>query len=391
MPSINLLFVITKLELGGAQKQLLSLVENLDKGKFRLFLFTAKNGPLLEAALSVEGLTVHTSRWLERPIHPFKDVLALIELYRFIKKNNIEIVHTHSSKAGILGRLAAKLAKVIPAAKKSPQGGSQFHGVKKIVHTVHGWSFNDYQPILIQRWFVFLERFAGSFTDILIVVSDCDRIKGLNNKIGKFDKYKLIRYGIDFEELRRSHQGLRREFGIGKDALVVGMIACFKPQKAPQDFVETAFRVNKVLPEVFFVLIGDGILRAKIEELIDRYSLRSRVILTGWRQDIPRVLASIDVFVLTSLWEGLPISALEAMASSKPVIATHTGGISEVIEEGKSGFLAAAHDTAAVADKLIMLLKNEKLRDQIGGAAGSALSGAFSLENMAARTQELYL
>lgn len=391
MPRINLLFVITKLELGGAQKQLLSLVKNLDKGKFRLFLFTSKDGPLLEAALSVKGLVVYTSRWLERPIHPLKDVLALIELYRFIKKNNIEIVHTHSSKAGILGRLAAKLAKIIPVAKRSPHGGSQFHEVKKIVHTVHGWSFNDYQPILIQRWFIFLERLAGTFTDILIVVSDCDRIKGLNNKIGKIDKYKLIRYGIDFKELRRSRQGLRQEFGIGRDALVVGMVACFKPQKAPQDFIEMAFRVNKVLPGVVFVLIGDGILRAEIERLVGRYSLRSRVVLAGWRQDIPEVLSSIDVFVLTSLWEGLPISVLEAMASSKPVIATHTGGISEVIEEGKSGFLVAAHDTAAMADKLIMLLKNEKLRGQVGSAAGSSLPGAFSLENMTAGTQELYL
>ena len=129
MHKTNLLYIITKLELGGAQKQLLSLIKGLDKQVYNIFLFTAKDGLLIKEALALDGLILNRSRFLERKINPLKDLLALIEIYGFIKKNRIQIVHTHSSKAGILGRLAAGLAKT-----------------KIIIHTVHGWSFHDYQP-----------------------------------------------------------------------------------------------------------------------------------------------------------------------------------------------------------------------------------------------------
>ncbi len=151
MQKINLLYVITKLELGGAQKQLLDLIRHLDKEKFKLFLFSAQTGLLLPEALSIQELTIKKSKWLERAINPLKDLPALLELFYFIKKNNIKIVHTHSSKAGILGRLAAKLA-----------------NVKIILHTVHGWSFNNHQSVLKRKLFIRLERFAAQFTDKLL-------------------------------------------------------------------------------------------------------------------------------------------------------------------------------------------------------------------------------
>src|SRR4030042_947679 len=165
MQRINLLYVITELELGGAQKQLLSLINQLNKEKYRPFLLTAREGLLLPQALSIPGITIKKSRWLTRPINPFKDLLALVEIYRFIKRNNIRIVHTHSSKAGILGRLAARLAKT-----------------RVIIHTVHGWSFNHHQSILVRFFFVWLERLVARFTDKLIVVSDYDKQKGLDNR-----------------------------------------------------------------------------------------------------------------------------------------------------------------------------------------------------------------
>ncbi|MCM8781311.1 MAG: glycosyltransferase, partial [Candidatus Omnitrophica bacterium] len=126
--------MITKLELGGAQKQLLSLIRKLDRKEFQPFLYTAKNGLLIPEASSIVDLTLEKSRFLERPLNPLKDILALVDIYFFIKKNKISIVHTHSSKAGILGRLAARLA-----------------GVKLVLHTVHGWGFDDYQSILERR------------------------------------------------------------------------------------------------------------------------------------------------------------------------------------------------------------------------------------------------
>ncbi len=373
MQRINLLYVITKLELGGAQKQLLSLIDHLNKEKFRPFLFTAKDGLLIPEASSINGLTIKKSRWLERPISPLKDLLALIEIYLFIKKNNIGIVHTHSSKAGILGRLAARLTKV-----------------KIIVHTVHGWSFNDYQPNGERLFFIWLERLSAQFTDKLIVVSNYDKQKGLDNRIGKENQYSLIRYGIEYAEFGIKDQNIRRELGINTNDLVVCMVSCFKPQKSPQDFIRLAFLVNKALPDARFLLVGDGILRKKIERLIRKFNLEKQVTLTGWRRDIPRILSAIDVFVLTSLWEGLPTSALESMASSKAIVSTHTGGVAEIIVEGKVGFLVLPGDINKMSERLVVLLKDNNLRMQMGQNARESLNFDFALTNMIDNSQNLY-
>ncbi|MDD4893961.1 MAG: glycosyltransferase, partial [Candidatus Omnitrophica bacterium] len=263
--------MITKLELGGAQNQVLSLIKHLDQSKFRLFLFTAQDGLLIPEAEAIKGLTLRKSRCLERPINPLRDFLALIAIYRFIKKNNIRIVHTHSSKAGILGRMAAKLAKV---------------GV--IIHTVHGWSFNDYQPGLVRWFYIWLERIIAQFTDSIIVVSSHDKQQGIANRIGADNKYSIIHYGIDYAQFSVKGQGIREELGISASDLMVCMVSCFKPQKSPQDFIRLASLINESFPNAKFILVGDGILREKIERLIHKLNLQGQVILTGWRRDIPR-------------------------------------------------------------------------------------------------------
>lgn len=383
---INLLYVVTKLELGGAQKQLLSLISGLDKERFSPFLFTSSDGLLFSEALSINNLTLRSSKFLERPIRPFQDLLALIEIYRFIKKNDIRIVHTHSSKAGLLGRLAAKLA-----------------GVKIIIHTVHGWSFNDCQPYIFRRLFISLERFTGSFTDKLIVVSDYDRQKGLSNNIAKEDRYSLIRYGIDYREFSRETKDVKKELGLGPKDLVVTNISCLKPQKSPLDFIKLAYLTKKTLFRrdainnrtqgscaVKFLLVGDGVLRKKIEGLIKKLNLGEDVILAGWRRDIPDILAATDVLTINSLWEGLPIAALEAMASACPVVATDTGGIREAVFSARTGFLVPPKDTKGMLERLLVLLKDEKARRQMGEAARDSLGQDFRLENMVTQTQDLY-
>ena len=374
MQKVNLLFVITKLELGGAQKQLLSLASRLDKEKFQIHLFTAKDGLLLQEALSIRGLKLRRSPFLERPINPLFDLLALIEIYWFIKKNNIEVVHTHSSKAGILGRWAARLA-----------------GTKIILHTVHGWSFHCYQNILARVFCIWLERLTAQFTDKLIVVSDYDRQEGLRSHIGIQEKYSLIRYGIDFREFSVRNNSVRTDLGINLDDLVVGMVSCLKPQKSPQDFIKLVFRIKQNFSNTKFLLVGDGFLRKETKRLISRYGLQRDVILFGWRQDVPRILSAMDIFVLTSLWEGLPIAVLEAMSSSLPVVATNTGGIREVVREGINGFLVEPHDIERMLYRVTLLLKNCDLRLNLGKHAKDSLGEDFSLENMLKKSEHLYI
>lgn len=373
MQRINLLYVITKPELGGAQKQLLSLIRGLNQARFQPFLFTAREGLLLADFLSLEGLKIKPSRWIERRINPFKDIAALVEIYRFIKKNKIEIVHTHSSKAGILGRWAAKLA-----------------GVKVILHTVHGWSFHDYQPRFLRWIFTWLERLSADFSDKIIVVSDYDRSKGLASGIASPDKYALIRYGVDAAQFSTKHSRVREELGLSAGDPAVGMVACFKRQKAPQDFIRLAEAANRFFPGVKFILVGDGALRPKIERLVRKLDLEKQVLLTGWRRDIGAILSAIDVFVLTSLWEGLPIAVLEAVAAGCPVIASDTGGIREVIREGDSGFLVRPHDIQSLSQKLSLLLKDKQLRQQMADKARGSLGLDFIPARMVRESEDLY-
>ncbi|MBM3250519.1 MAG: glycosyltransferase family 4 protein [Candidatus Omnitrophica bacterium] len=372
MRKINLLYIITKLELGGAQKQLLSLIKRLDREKFNLFLFTAKKGILLGEALSMEGLQVKPSFFLERPVNPLRDMAAFFEIYFFIRKNKIDIVHTHSSKAGIVGRLAARLA-----------------GVKTILHTVHGWPFHDYQSRIARRLFIRLERIAAGFSNRIVVVSASDWEKGLKNYIGTPDKYALIRYGIDYAEFNNPNGKIREEFKAGKDPLV-GCISCLKPQKAPEDFIRTVQLVKEALPQAKFLLVGEGELRPRIESLIQRLKLEEAVTLTGWRRDIPRILSGVDVFVLSSLWEGLPVAVLEAMASGKPVVATDTGGVREVVREEETGFLVPAGRPDVLSGRLLNLLQNASLRKTMGERARAALGEDFRIEKMADEFTLLY-
>jgi len=376
MRKINLLYVITKLELGGAQRQLLSLIARLDKTKFNVFLLTAREGLLVPEALSLDPLQVKLSPFLDRPINPIKDILVFFEIYSFIKINNIDIVHTHSSKAGIIGRLAAALA-----------------GCKMIMHTVHGWSFYAAQHGGLRSFYIILERVCARFSHRLIVVSNFDREEGLKRSIGREEQYLLIRYGIDYAEFQvqpQARESLRQDLGVKPGQLLVGMVGCLKPQKCPEDFLWLANRIKDAYPDVKFILIGDGILRRRVTQLADQLGLGDRLILAGWRRDIPLLLSALDIFVLTSLWEGLPIVVLEAAASAKPVLATDTGGIREFIVEGSTGFLVRPRAVAEASVKLGSLLTDSTLRETVGSCARAALGSDYTTASMAKSTQDLY-
>ena len=374
MRKVKLLYVITKLELGGAQKQLLFLLRHLNRERFQVFLFTGGEGLLKEEAFSIPGLSIVTSRFLERPLNPIKDFLAFVQLYWVMRRNRIEIVHTHSSKAGIIGRLAARCA-----------------GVKRIVHTVHGWSFNDYQGRMHRGLYIRLERFCASFTSRIIVVSQSDKNRGLKEKIGQEDRYVLIRYGIDFAEWNSLQTSETKEsLGIGKGELVVGMVACFKPQKSPIDFIRLAALVLKEFSGVRFILVGDGELRPQVEEMIRQHRLERQIVLCGWRRDIPRIVSLCDVFVLTSLWEGMPIAVIEAMYSSLSVVVSHTGGVGELIRSGENGFLVPVHDMQSMSRIVITLLRSQEKRFDVGRKAKETITKDYQYTTMLQATQKLY-
>ena len=373
---INILQIITNLELGGAQKRVLSLTKGLDSSKYETHLISAPQGLLLGDAQSLGNVHLCLLSTLKRRISPVNDLKSLFFIIQYIKKHNIQIVHTHSSKAGIIGRWAGRIA-----------------GVKAIIHTIHGWSFNDYLRMPLKWIYILLERLTATITTAFIAVSKSDIRKGLQYKIGQVQQYHLIHYGIKVNVNIKAEQQVRlkQELGIDEGKVCIGMIACLKPQKNPLDFVRLARNVCMKYPEVVFLSIGDGILHDQMQSLIVKENLQSRIKLCGWRQDIEACLGIIDIIVLTSLWEGMPIALLEAMAFSRPVIAYACDGVKEMIQEGVNGYLIQPRDVIAMSSKVDFLLKNPDKAELMGTRARAFFERqVFRTDNMLKQTQQIY-
>ncbi len=373
MRKIRLLYAITKLELGGAQKQLLYTISHLD-GDFEIWLATQDKGILLRDALAIPGLKVKLIPYLIRPISLFNDIKAFFILYKLIKNERFDIVHTHSSKAGILGRWAAKLA-----------------GTPVIIHTIHGFAFYDRQNWLKRKLYVSLERWTAKITTRLIAVSKEIIRKGLKAGIGKKDQYQCIYYGVEKESFlsERNKNVIKKNLGFSGE--IVGTISCFKPQKALNDFLKAAAIVQENLPGSTFLIIGDGYLRPSLESLVDRLNLKEKVVFSGWRKDIPDLLATMEIFVLSSLWEGMPISILEAMAAGLPVVATAVDGVREIVLDKETGFLIAPGDYQSLARAILNLLRDKTLSQKMGRKGQEVfLKGPFDPGKMVKDTINLY-
>ncbi|MBN1586531.1 MAG: glycosyltransferase family 4 protein [Candidatus Omnitrophica bacterium] len=364
------------MELGGAQRSTLDLLSSLDPREFELELIASPQGLLAEEASQIPHLRFVPDPSLVRQIHPVNDARAFQSLRHRLRRTRPHCVHTHSPKAGILGRFAAAAA-----------------GVPNIVHTVHGWSFNRFQPAPLRSLFLNLERQAARVTNSLVTVSEADQTLGLNQGIGKRQQYELIRYGIDFERFFSHPNGQARAkaaLGWSPKNLVVGAVSCLKAQKAPMDLVRAFELIARAVPEARFVWAGDGVFRKRVERALWFKGLHEKTRLLGWSRDIPELLCAMDVYVLGSLWEGFPVSVLEAMRQAKAVVVSNTGGVSEVIKHGVNGYLVEPGDWGALAGYTIRLLKEESLRRSFEEKAAQSVDSAYTQEAFVSRTAELY-
>lgn len=381
MPEATVVHVITQLELGGAQEITLFTCRRLDRRRFRVHLVAGPGGLLDEEARAVPELTVHWIRPLVREIRPARDVRALAAIRRVIAEIRRRfpepvIVHTHSSKAGILGRWAAWSA------------GADFR-----VHSIHGFSFHERQPRPLRHFYQTLEQWTAPITDAFCPVSAANL--GAAASLGLLRGGKpavLTPSGIavaDYDPAPGEAEAVRRELGLGATTPVVGMIACMKPQKAPLDFVRVAARVRAQRPDAHFFIAGDGVLRPAVEAAIAEAGLGASFHLVGWRRDVRRLLGAADVVVLTSLFEGLPRVVLQAMAARRPVVASRVDGVPEAVEDGRSGFLVAPGDVAGFADRIERLLADPGLACAMG-QAGRARVAAFDERSMLRDLEALY-
>ncbi|MDR2192675.1 MAG: glycosyltransferase family 4 protein [Endomicrobium sp.] len=371
---LKICYIITKLELGGAQKVALYTAERLDKDKFSSFFITGKGG-ILDGKAAQKFKLFQLDSFV-REIRPLKDIAALFGIYKILKKEKPNIVHTHSSKAGILGRIAAKLA-----------------GVKTVIHTIHGYGFNETQKWHIKYFFILVEKFCALFSDKLIAVAEEDIKKGLRYKIAKEDKFVLIRAGIDVNYYKnyKLQTNLKKSLNLSDNAKIVTTIGPFKPQKNLKDFIKAAEIAGKNVSEAVFLITGDGDLRKRLEEQISKTGMKDKIILLGWRDDIAEILTSSDIFVMTSLWEGLPRAIIEAMCCAKPVIANAVDGVKEIISEGKNGYKIQPYDYGDTAQKIIKLLQNDALLKEMSAEAQSSITEEFDINYTVRQQEELYL
>jgi glycosyltransferase involved in cell wall biosynthesis len=368
---IRVCHVITQLELGGAQQNTLHTVRHLDRARFDPVLVSGPGG-VLDAEAAAGGVAWHVVPELRREISPARDLAALARLTRLMRRLAPRIVHTHSSKAGILGRWAATLA-----------------GVPHIVHSIHGYGFHPGQGWLTRGALVSLERITGRLaTSAFVAVSRENLRTGLDLELFDARHVSLIRSGVPLADFSP-----RTEARPAGAPLTVGMIACLKRQKAPVDFVEVASRVVRdrgaSLAPVRFVLVGDGALRGEVERAVARAGLGGVVHLAGWRRDIPEVLRGFDVMLHTSRWEGLPRVFPEAMATGLPIVATRVDGAPEAIEEGVTGYLLEPGDVEGLARRVGELLEDEPLRRRLGAQALSRVE-PWDIDAMVRRQERLY-
>jgi glycosyltransferase involved in cell wall biosynthesis len=380
---VRVLHVLTNLDFGGAQLSVVNICVSLRRRGLDVRVAHSSVGgrqfcgsELLYQRLREGEVPLYDVPRMRRGVNPFYDLMALAHLRRLIREVRPEIVHTHMSKAGVLGRLAASL-------EKTPC----------VIHTVRGWSFYVGGSALKRRAFVYLERFSARLTDKMLAVSPRQVADGLEAGIGSPDDYLVVRSGIDvgqFQAVRSDAGALRQGLGIPSGMPVVGTVMALVEQKAPLDFVATAAEILRARPGTHFLVVGDGPLRGQMKEAIREKAIQKNVHLVGHSTDVPRMLGIMDVFLLTSRWEGMPRAILEAMTAGVPVVATSVGGVPEIIEHDKNGLLAPPGGVELLKRHTIRLLENPARARELCRQARRYVAAEFDISTVTAKHEQLY-
>lgn len=356
--------LITRLLKGGAEAKTVETVLGLDRYAFTVG-FGASYDPDQVDRLETAG--VETKRFpLIRHYNPVTAVPAVATVARYLRRHDFDIVHTHSTEAGIVGRFAAAVA-----------------GVPHVVHTVHGVPFAEDRNDLLNRFVLACERRAAGYTDRIATNADTIAAAYLDRGIGRHEQYTTVYSGVDLSAFREASPASDLPGGRPR----VAMIGRLAEGKGFELLLEAAEQVCD--GDVSVCLVGDGPLYDSLAAGIDERGLGDSVFLLGYRDDVPRVLAASDVLALPSYREGTPRVITEAMASGLPVVATDIAGIPEQVADGESGYLIRPGDTAELTARLQELLADAELRERMGDR-GRQRAERFSIEAMLEDVEELY-
>lgn len=379
--TVKIVRVITRLNIGGPAIHAILLSGELNKRGYKDVLVVGRPGPE-EGEMSYlaerSGVKPIVIPEMARELVFWNDLKSLFKISAIIRRERPDIVHTHTAKAGSLGRLAAVFA-----------------GVPVKIHTFHGHVFDGYFGSLRSRVFILIERFLGLFTDKVIVVSDKIRHELVDKlKVVDGNKCVVMRLGFELDRFLTCDdlRGLSRgRIGLGTDELAVGIVGRLVPIKNHKLFLDACRMVEGETPriKVKFIVIGDGELKEELIAYAEKIGLKN-VLFTGWIRDLPGLYAGLDVVALTSINEGTPVSLIEAMASAKPVLSTDVGGVGDIISDNETGLLARSGDVAGFSRRLSDLLKDSGLRARLGSNGRQFVKDRFTKDRLLKDIEELY-
>jgi len=310
---------------------------------------------------------------MKRAISPLYDLKALLQINKYLKTHKTDLVHLHSSKAGFLGRLAAKWNRV------------------PCIYNPHGWSFNIKTNSIKKNLYKLLEKVAVNWTDKIVAISGSEYQSALNEKICGSKKLILIENGIDISKyVFESDDVFKKQLGITEKERIVGMCARLSKQKDPLTFIEIAKCVTEQYPKCKFMLVGDGELREQVENKIKKLQLKEKVILTGWTSHPEKYINIFDIGVLTSIWEGFGLSLAEYMACGKPIVASRVDGIPFVVRDRIDGYLCEPGNIREFSNFIIKILKNDDLYKKISTTIVERAKNNFDINRVSKQHEKLY-
>ncbi len=365
---IKVLECIRQGQIGGGESHLLSLVENLDRNRFEPIVLSFTNGPMVDR-LKEMGVETHVI-YTEKPF----DIRKWNTVKRFIKSKQIDLVHAHGTRANS-NILWASRSLNIP-----------------VIYTIHGWSFHANQKLLVQKIRILGERYLTAKSTLNISVSKSNQQSG-KEYMPSFQSV-VVNNGINQTKFNpdKVYKNIREELGISKDKILVLFIARFTLHKQPLTLIRAFAKALQQNPNMYLLMVGDGDQKQEAIQLIDELQIKDNITLESFRQDVPDILAASDIFVLPSLWEGLPIGLLEAMAMSKAIIASNVDGTSEIIEDGVNGRMVQTNNLIEnTATALLELSNNPLLRETFQQNARNTVKDRFNAATMTREIETIYL
>lgn len=383
----TVIHLITRLDWGGSAQNTLLTAVGHDRSRFVPLVVAGaigqwddqggqQAGDAQSSVLQRAGVRWLVLPSLTREVNPIKDLVALWQLIRLFRRERPTIVHTHTSKAGALGRLAAWIARV-PA----------------LVHTPHGHVYYGHFGRVLSGLFLLIERALARVTTAMIALTEAEREEHLFHGVGCRGTFAVVPSGIDVERFRRVNAGAGvRPAGATypSGAFVIGSVGWLTPVKGHAVLIEAMAILKPKYPHAHLLLIGSGGLRDELQRLAGRLGVESSVDFLGMRTDVPECLAALHCFVLPSFNEGMGRALVEAMAAARPVVASRVGGIPAIVEDRRTGFLVPPGDPEALAAAVAELIAQPELARRLGLAARERIDAAFSVPGMVRAVESVY-